>query len=369
MSVDWAAVRAEFPALERWTFLNTATFGQLPRRTTEAVAQHFAHRDDLACWDFLNWFDDADGVRESVGRLIGASGDDIAFIPNTATGLFTVVSGMEWKSGDRIVILADEFPNYLYLPALVSRWGVEVIETQWEGFYNSIHERTRMVALSTVSYINGFRVPLIETGRFLCERGVLFFVDGTQSVGALKLDVDEAQVDALAVHGYKWLLSPTGAGFLYMRRPLRDRIRPNVIGWRSHKDWREVDNLHHGTPEFKTSAEKYEGAMLPFPELYAMGASVGLMLEIGIAEIERRVLDLADQTRAVLSRLGGEIVAGDSQIVAARFPSSDVSRLARELKERRVLVSARHGNLRVSPHFYNDEADLERFEAELQKLI
>jgi len=109
--------------------------------------------------------------------------------------------------------------------------------------------------------------------------------------------------------------------------------------------------------------------MLPFPELYAMGASVGLMLEIGIAEIERRVLDLADQTRAVLSRLGGEIVAGDSQIVAARFPSSDVSRLARELKERRVLVSARHGNLRVSPHFYNDEADLERFEAELQKLI
>lgn len=369
MSADWAAIRTEFPALARRTFLNTATFGQIARRATAAVARHFEHRDDLACADFLSWFDDADRIRASIARLIGASPEDIAFIPNTAAGLSLVVSGMEWRRGDKIVTLAEEFPNYLYMPALVSRWGVEAVEAPWERFYQTIDDRTRLVALSNVNYTNGFRPPLNEISAFLRERGIPLFVDGTQSVGALRFDVNETGCDVLAVHGYKWLLSPTGAGFLYLRPELRQRLQPNVVGWRSHTGWREVDNLHHGTPEFDTSAQKFEGAMLPFPELYAMGASVEMMLEIGPDSIERRVLDLAASVRAALASAGGEVVPGDTPIVAARFPGADVSHLARELQDRRVLVSARHGNLRVSTHFYNDESDIERFAAELRKLL
>ena len=366
---DWAAVRAEFPALDRWTFLNTASFGQMPRRGTEAVTRYFSHRDEFACHDFLDWFDDLDRIRESVARLIGAEPSDIAFIPNASTGLSMVLAGLDLKPGDRVVTLEGEFPNFLYLPALLSRREVEFVEVPWEGLYEAVNGSTRIVAVSGVRYTNGFRAPVAELGRRLRERGVMFFLDRTQSVGALRFDAAETGVDVLAVHGYKWMVSPVGAGFLYMRREWRDRIPPNVVGWRSHRDWRNVDNLHHGSPQLKTSAEKYEGGMLPFADLYAMGAAVGMMLEIGVEEIERRVLELAARARAILTELGGEVEHRESQITAAHFPGVDPSPLTRALEERRVLVSARHGHLRVSTHFYNNDDDLETLGRELKRLL
>ncbi len=123
MSVDWAAVRIEFPALADWTYLNTATFGQLPRRATEAVAAHFAHRDELACQDFLSWFDDAWRLREKIGRLIHCTADDIAFVPNASTALGLLLSGIDWRPGDRVVTLAHEFPNNLYAPGVLRALG------------------------------------------------------------------------------------------------------------------------------------------------------------------------------------------------------------------------------------------------------
>jgi selenocysteine lyase/cysteine desulfurase len=205
--------------------------------------------------------------------------------------------------------------------------------------------------------------------RFLRERGVLFFVDGTQSVGALRFDTARVRPDMLAVHGYKWLLCPNGIGFMYVSPELRERLAPAAIGWRSHHDWRNVDNLHHGAPVFATSAEKYEGGMLASALLCAMDASVGMMLDIGVDDIERRVRELAAAMRQCLRGLGAQVPEFDSPIVAARFEGRDASALARQLKERRVLVSARHGNLRVSTHFYNAEEDLDCLESELRALL
>ena len=369
MTVNWETIRAEFPAISHWTYLNSATFGQLPRRGVEAVAKHWAHRDELACTDFLTWFDHADRLRGSIGRLIGATADDIAFIPNATAALGIVAGGLAWTSGDNVVTLADEFPNYLYLPALVERYGVEFREAPWERFYESIDSRTRLVAISEVNYSSGFRPPIEELSRFLKERGVILFADGTQSVGALRFDVAKSQPGALAVHAYKWMCSPTGAGFLYLAPELRAELPPNAVGWRSHRTWREVDHLHHGLPEFNDTAEKYEGGGLPFPLLYAMEASVDMMLEIGPEAIERRVLDLAGAARQCLRNLGAEVQETGSQIVAAKFPGQDPSRLAREIKARRVLVAARHGYLRSSPHFYNNDEDLQRLDQELRKLL
>src|SRR5580658_7110274 len=157
MTIDWNAVRAEFPALANWTYLNSATFGQLPRRAIEAVNTHWAHRDELACSDFLDWYNDADRLRESLAKLINASADDLAFVPNASVALGIVAGGLLWKPGDNVVTLADEFPNYLYLPALVERYGVEFREIPWDRFYEAIDERTRIVAISEVNYSSGFR--------------------------------------------------------------------------------------------------------------------------------------------------------------------------------------------------------------------
>ncbi len=356
MSVDWESVRAEFPALGNWTYLNTATFGQLPRRATDAVAGHFAHRDEAACEDFLDWFTDADRIRAAIGRLIDCQARDIAFIPSASAGLSILLRGLAWNPGDQILTVENEFPNNLYAPHFA---GVEFVETTWERFYEAVTPRTRLVLLSMLNYSSGFRTPLEEISAFLRERGVLLFVDGTQGLGALRFSARQIRPSVLAVHGYKWMISPTGAGFLYVDPDLRPRLLPAVVGWRSDKRWREVDNLHHGKPEFKDDAERFEGGVLPFPLLYAMEQSVNLMLEIGPERIEGRVLALADSVRAIVRECGAEVADGATPIVSAKFEHHDVSQMARALHARRVLVSARHGHLRISPHFYNTESDLD----------
>jgi cysteine desulfurase/selenocysteine lyase len=366
---NWDAIRSEFPALAHWTYLNTATSGQLPRRATEAVAQHFAHRDELACADFLAWYDDADRIRAKIGRLINCAPQDIAFVPNASTALGLLLAGLDWRPGDHVLTLEHEFPNNLYAPGLLERFGVETTACPWDRFYDSVNARTRLAILSSVNYTTGFAPPLAEVADFLHARGILCFIDGTQSLGALRFDAARVQPDMLAVHGYKWLLSPDGAGFFYIAPQLRERLQPNVVGWRSHRDWRNVDNLHHGVPELVTSAEKYEGGSVSFALLYAMEASLDLILEIGPDVIEQRVLDLAAKTRRMLGNLGAKVANCASPIVAARFEGRDVSALARALKEQRVLVAARRGHLRVSPHLYNNEQDLEVFERALRALL
>lgn len=368
-AVDWAAVRAEFPALAHWTYLNSATFGQLPRRGVEAVATHFAHRDELACADFLAWFDDMDRIRGKVARLVGASPDDICFVPTAAHGLSLVANAIDWKPGDRLVTLAEEFPNYLYMPALVERFGVEYAEVPWERLLASIDGRTRLVAVSEVNYCTGFRPALDAIAARCRETGALFFLDGTQSTGALRFDAARGFADVLSVHAYKWMLAPNGAGFQYMNAAVREKLPPTVVGWRSHETWRDVDHLHHGTPVFKASAERYEGGFLMIANLYAMEASLDLMLEIGAEEIERRVLELALAARRALRDLGAEVPETGSQIVCAKFPGADPSALARRLKERRVLVAARKGALRVSPHLYNSEEDIAILVRELRAIL
>ena len=361
---DWERIRTEFPSLKDWTYLNTATFGQMPRRASEAMLGHLRHRDELACWDFLSWFDDADRIRALVARLIHCESEDIAFVSNACDALSLLIGGLDWKPGDRMVTLEGEFPNNIYYPALLGSEGVEFVETSWQRFYDALSPRTRLVALSTVNYTNGFRLPLEEVAPELRRRGILLYLDGTQSLGALRFDAARIHPDMLAVHGYKWLLSPTGAGFVYVSPEMRERLKPNVIGWRSHKGWRNVDHLHHGAPEFTEAAEKYEGGMLAFPVLYAMGASLEMLLEIGPGQIESRVRELAGDCRARLRKLGARLIADeaphfDSPIVAARFEGVDASLLARSLKDARILVSARHGNLRISTHFYNNSRDLD----------
>lgn len=372
MGTDWAKIRSEFPSLEFWTFLNTATFGQLPRRGTEAVNRHFAHRDVFACSDFVDWYSDVDRLRELIGRLIHALPADVAFIPTTSYALSLLMGGIEWKAGDRIVTLEDEFPNQTYYPALLESRGVDFVEASWDNFYASINERTKLVAISALSYVTGRRPPLVEIGKFLRERGVLFYLDGTQGCGALDLDMSEIQPDLFAVHGYKWLLAPNGAGFMYVAPHVRQWLKPYVVGWRSDRNWRDVDHLRHGAPDFGDAAEKYEGGMLSHSLLYAMEESIWMMLEIGPEAIERRVLSLSALAGRALMDLGAQVGEGslfDSPILAASFEGRDASDIAGKLKARRVLVSARHGRLRVSTHLYNNENDIDRLSEELKRTL
>lgn len=363
----WAAIRAQFPALANWTYLNTATFGHVPERSRAALNRHFERRNEFACADFLHWFDDMDGIRALVGRLINCAPADIGFMSNACAALSLLLGGLDWKSGDQILTLTDEFPNQFYYAEFLGAQGVELVEVVPERLLAAITSRTRVVALSSVNYTTGYVAPLEEIAAVLRKRGILFYVDGTQGVGAQRYDIARMQPDMLAVNAYKWMLSPNGAGFLYVHPELRARLNPSVIGWRSDKNWRSVDNLTHGKPQFPEGAEKYEGGMLNFSALYAMGETIEMMLEIGPERIEARVLELAARVREIVRGMGAAVEHEGSSIVAARFPGVDASALARGLRERRIIVAARGGMLRISPHFYNNEMDLTRLEDALRK--
>jgi selenocysteine lyase/cysteine desulfurase len=361
--MNWESVRAQFPALASWTYLNTATYGQMPLRAQKAVARHFEKRDEMACSDFLTYFDDADRIRGLIAELIHCEAKDIAFAMNAAAALSLLLGGVDWKPGDCVVTLRDEFPNQYYFAASLADRGVELIEKEK---IDSLPKNTRAVCISTVNYSNGYRPDLPEVSRLAREQGALLYIDGTQSVGALRFDVQAARPHMLAVDPYKWLLAPNGATFYYVAPELRAKLRPTVMGWRSDKGWRSVDELLHGAPALPDGAEKYEGGMLNFPSLYALEETVRMNLEIGPETIERRVLELAGATADLLRRSGARIQHENTNVIAACWSDRDASALARRLQQQRIVVAARHGNLRVSPHFYNSEADLEKLEAALR---
>jgi selenocysteine lyase/cysteine desulfurase len=359
MPIDWEQVPREFPALSHWTHLNTATFGQTPKRAIQAMMRHMVYRDELACMDFLYWFDDLDRIRVKCARLVNCHAADIAFVPSSSHGMALLMHGLDWQRGDEVLTLEDEFPNQLYAAAALDRYGVRLRTAPWPGFYESVNKRTRVVVLSSVNYATGFRPPLEEISAFLAPRRVLLYVDGSQSVGALEFNVARVRPSVLSVNAYKWLMSPNGAGFLYIAPELRRRLPPIVTGWRSDRNWRNVQQLNHGVPRFSESAERYEGGMPPFPSIYAMGAVIDMLLKLGPRNVEARVLELAAKVRMMLRELGAEINGDDSQIVTAVLPGCDSETLEAELKERRILTSVRHGRLRISTHVYNTEHDIE----------
>ncbi len=368
--IDWDAVRAEFPALQNRTYLNTATFGQLSRRTTEAVARHFARRDELACSDFLDWFDDADRIRGVIARLIHCQIEDVAFFVNASAALSLLAGAIDWAPGDRLLTLEDEFPNHLYwAEALAARHGVAADIVPWPRFYESLTRRTRLVMVSMVNYTSGLCPPLPEMASACRECGALFYADGTQGLGALEFDCGAVGPDMFAVDGYKWMLAPNGASFAYIAPGVRQWLEPPLIGWRSDKRWRQVNALHHGAPEFLDAAERYEGGMLSFPALYGLGATVERMLELGPGNIERRVMELAAHTRGELKAQGARLPDYLTPVIAARWEGRDAAALAQTLRQKNILTAARHGNLRISTHFYNNEADIARLSGALREIL
>jgi selenocysteine lyase/cysteine desulfurase len=377
MAADWNQVRRQFPVLEKWVYLNSATFGPIPLCAVEAANRHWRHRDEEACIDFLDWFTDADRVRAKAARLIGAQPADIAFVPSAGAALSWLMQGIDWKPGNQILALAHEFPNNLYYPLVWRERQVEFIEMplpqgrfELDAFLSLLTNRTRLVLLSTVNYSTGLRPPLEQIGAALREREILFYVDATQSLGALRLDVASARISFLALHAYKWMLSPTGIGFACIPAEVRQWLAPAIYSWRSHQDWRNVDQLHHGAPQLPEAAMRYEGGVLNFSGIYAMEAVLDLIASLGAEAVEQRVLQLAARTREVLRAHGGILLADqyphyESPIVTAQFPGLDMSNLAAELKRKRIAVAVRKGNLRVSPHFFNNEQDLSQLDKAL----
>jgi len=367
---DWSLFRSHFPVCRRWAFLDHAAVCPIPDVAVAAMID-YAHRsaeNGVAGW--VHWADQIAECRRLAAQLINApDSHDICFIPNTTTGIGIIAEGFPWQPGDEVVIAAEEYPSNQYPWLNLADRGVitRIVPSRGnriaiEDIRNSFTSRTRLLSISFVEFASGFRNDLDALASLCQANNVFFFVDAIQGLGVLPLDVQRTRIDALAADGHKWLLGPEGAGIAYIRRDWIDRLRPVLIGAHS-----TVTPYDYSTIAFrlKPHAGRYEGGSPNLAGLVALAASLDLLLSVGIEAIASRVLELTDYFVDRATREGWKVFssrdsAEKSGIVSLETGKTDPIVLVRKCRAAGVIVNARGGRLRVSPHAYNTEEELDR---------
>jgi selenocysteine lyase/cysteine desulfurase len=374
--MDWTGWRREFPITERLTHFNHAGVSPVSRRVVAAATTFIEQAAVLTPSMYRSWDVRSEAIRASFARLIGAQANEIAFVKNTSEGLSLVAVGLDWRAGDNVIAVDGEYPSNVYPWFGLRRWGVETRLVQpvrgrvhVDDVRALLDGRTRVVSVSFVDWNSGARTDLRPLGELCRERGILFCVDGIQGVGAIQLDVERAGIDCLAVGGHKWLLAPEGCGGLFISRRVVDRLQSVLHGWKSVTD-ADTYLPYHFNP--RPDAAKFEPGSPPQLGTHALGAAIDLLLEVGPANIEQRVLEITDRLAAGLRARGAEIVSpwerdARSGIVVFRL-GDDPQRLSAALNQRGFIVRMRGGGIRVAPHFYNDEDDIDRFLAALDQV-
>lgn len=311
------------------------------------------------------WLDTYEGVRVAAARLIGASRGEIALMKNTSEGIATIAMGLDWHPGDRIVAFREEFPSNFYPWKLIESQRCSV---DWLSIHDSLDtidiacRGARLLAISFVQYLSGFRADLNAIGRICRQHGCFFLVDGIQGLGAFPLDVETAHIDALAADGHKWMLGTEGCGILYIRRDRQDSVFPREFGWTNvagYNDYASRDMT------LRPDAGRYECGTLNTIGCHGLRASLEMLLEIGIDRIGPVVQARADQLAEGACRkgyavLGDRTSANGSGIVAISKHGLDSHDVVRDLKQKGIIAAARQGWIRLSPHFYISPEEIDR---------
>ncbi len=368
--MDWTSLREQFPVTRRWAYFDHAAVAPLSAPAQRAVVEWAADMTDNGDIHESLWFRRVNEVRGLAGRLLNADPLDVAFVKNTSEGIGIVAEGFPWQPGDNVVTAAEEYPANLYPWLNLAGRGVELRTVASRGsrlpiddVRAAVDRRTRVLSLSWVEFASGFRNDLDTLGQFCRERGIFFFVDAIQGLGVLPIDVQKTPIDGLAADGHKWLLAPEGAGIFYLRREWVERLHPVGVGWNSVVSARDFSKIDF---TLKPHAGRWESGTLNVAGLHALGASLELLLGLGITNVAARVRELTahlcDRAAAAglevfSSRLPGE----DSGIVSLVPPQgADARGLVKRCRDEGMVVNLRAGRLRVSPHCYNTVEEIDR---------
>jgi selenocysteine lyase/cysteine desulfurase len=362
-------LRALFPITQHYIYLNHAAVGPLSTRSLDAIQQFLREAGAEAGLKWTSWMKEADRVRGQAARLINARPSEIAFMRNTSDGLSAIANGIDWRSGDNVVSCRCEFPSNIYPWMRLQPYGVELrlaperngrVET--DELLSLVDERTRVVTVSFVQFINGFRMDLATIGRFCRERDILFVVDAIQGLGALRLDVERDSIDALAADAHKFLLGPEGVTIMYVSERIMEHIHPTVVGWTSVKN--SFDNLLDYELDYRDGAVRYEPGSLNSMGIHALGGALDLFLEVGVDRIEQHLLAVTDYLVEGVETKGYHVISSRrpgeaSAIVCCTHDHYPAVELHQTLSAHRIVVVQRLGRLRISPHFYNMRDDID----------
>ena len=365
--MDLSVYRSEFPITESYIYVNHASVSPLPRRVVTAM-NDFAEDVMLnGTAHFSNWSRCYSGLRSAAARLLAASPDEIAITKNTSEGLAIIANGLPWQAGDVVVGIKGEFPANYFPWLRLERRGVKLrwLELQQGRVDLDGVDRAcrgaRLLALSFVQYVSGFRVDLDAVGEICRRRGCLLVVDAVQGLGPFPVDVKRSGIHALAAGGHKWLLGPEGCGILFIDRDLIPEVEPVEFGWSNVEGWRS----HSYDPALRPGASRYECGTLNTLGCRGLQAAIELFLEIGVEAVGQRLHRLAAQiATGVLSR-GYELMtpredSHGSGIVSFRKPGVDSESAVAALAKKGIVAAQRVGWIRTSPHFYASEEEINR---------
>jgi selenocysteine lyase/cysteine desulfurase len=363
-------IRQLFPVTQNCIYLNHAAVAPISLPVYERMERHARDLLEHGATNFREWIAAVRQVRGLAAQLINAQPDEIAFAPNTSSGLAMIANGIDWRAGDNVVTADCEFPaNVVPWMRIKREFGVEVrmarerggrLET--EEILALIDSRTRVVSLSFVEFASGFRNNLEAIGRHCRQRDVLFVVDAIQGLGALRLDVEACRIDALSTDAHKFLLGPDGVALFYVSQRAMERVRPTLVGWMSVS--RPEDYLNYNQP-YAPSARCFEAGALNTAGVIGLGAAIELFLQTGVEKIESYLLDLGDYLCDRLMERGYEVIssrqAGEkSAVICCRSEKHSAEELYQLLNERRIITTPRLGRLRISPHFYNTREEIDQ---------
>ena len=369
MPRNFASYRSEFPVTEKYIYLDHSGVAPASLRVTNAIERFLSESAEGGAFHYPAWTQRMAEIRRTCARLVNADPSEIAFVKSTSHGLSIVAEGLDWRPGDNLLVYEKEFPSNIYPWLNLERKGVAVKfipsrggRIEIDDIENMLDPKTRLLAISSVQFVNGFRIDLKRAGELCKRKNILFCVDAIQSLGAIPMDVKEFQIDFLSADAHKWLLGPEGIGIFYCRLDLAERLQPPLIGWKCVQNELEFEKPHFC---LKADALRFEEGSMNLLGTFGLGAAVDLLLEVGIENIENRVLGLGDLIIREAERRGFTVQTpgareergGNVTFTGAFDPVGVRDRL----HTKGIMVNVRGGGLRVSPHFYNTEAELVRF--------
>jgi len=367
-------MRAQMPIAGKIAYFDHAAVSPLSGPAAQAVGHWARQASELGDMVWPEWHKGYERTRRGAAQLIAAEPDEIALAPSTTAGINMVAEGIDWREGDNVVILADEYPSNAYPWMNQHDRGVEtrLVETNrgrpdHDKLRQACDNRTRVVSVSWVSFSTGYRNNIDAIADIAHQAGAYFFLDAIQGLGVFPLDVSQSPIDFLAADGHKWMLGPEGAGLAYFRRENLEKLR--AIGVGAHS----VMNAHdYSTLDFRLrpAASRYEGGSPNMVGMLGWGASLQLLSQWRAEDLAAAVLAITDLACEKLQSIGASIVSHRaiepsghdprSGIVSFTLPDRDPMQLRHECLDAGIALSCRAGRLRISPHAYNNEDDIDR---------
>jgi selenocysteine lyase/cysteine desulfurase len=360
--INWDEVRKEFPVTKNSTYLNSAAAGPLSRATMAAATEYYRQMMDDADVHWDQWLEKREEVRRRVAAFINAEPDEVALTTNTSSGMNVIIDALETHG--EVISCELEFPVST-LPWMNRRIPVHLVKPSdgvisVEAIRDAMNVRTGVICMSQVQYSNGFRMDLEALGA--AKGGHAFVVNASQAAGAFAIDVKKMKIDALSATGHKWMLSGYGSGFVYLSKELLERSRPRAIGWLSVEDpYSDRNNEIHLRHD---AAARAELGCPHFAGMFALGASVELLMSLGMETIQRRVLELNRYLTDRLNETGWQVLSPieteQTRSAETLVRADDPDAVVTKLFEQGIVVTRKSQGFRVATHFFNNEADVER---------